>query len=708
MSEATALPAWPVNKAADAVALLARALGWGLPSDISAPPPPEGLSAAAPEGGPSSLHDYMNLVTSTFGLEAEFVSVRFRELSTCVGSVAPGLILLPGPAEGLLAVLHCKGNRLAIIAPDGSRHSIAKDLVVAALSGPKIAQLQPLAERLVNAAEIKSAARRRVALNAVVGQQCDGAISVGWLLRLGAARPLLQHASGMRLPRLLKGFAATHLLQYGGGLLMTYIAGSSALAGRIDTGWLVAGVLLLASLVPLQFIESWMLGRISIAVGVIVRQRLLWGALRLPLEMARQHGFGDFIGQTIESESVDIGLRAGGLLAIGAGIDLLGALWVMTLSSPPTALALFLWMGVSAALAWRYYRARLGWTDARFDLTGELLEKMLGHRTRLVQQPPATWHRREDQSLLNYEGRSRTFDAWTVALWSGVPFGWMLLGFGTLAPVWLHAQPEEARLALGIWGVLLGFRAFGRLSTGLTHLIGAAIALRRCRHLLRSAAAQEPQPLIAAAPSIEPPAVALEARNITVRYGDVGTPVLRGLTMNLCAGQRLLVQGASGSGKSTLAAALTGLAPIDSGQILLGGLDLTTLGWQRWRRLVASAPQFHENHLFSQTLAFNLLIGRAWPPTSNDLDEAVQVCEELGLGPLLQRMPSGLFQYVGETGWQLSHGEKSRVYIARTLLQRSKVVLLDESFAALDPQTMARALECVLRRAPTLVVIAHP
>ena len=80
----------------------------------------------------------------------------------------------------------------------------------------------------------------------------------------------------------------------------------------------------------------------------------------------------------------------------------------------------------------------------------------------------------------------------------------------------------------------------------------------------------------------------------------------------------------------------------------------------------------------------------------------------LVLGPLLARMPSGLFTHVGETGWQLSHGERSRIFIARTLLQRAQVVLLDESFAALDPETLATTLRCVLRRVPTLFVIAHP
>jgi ATP-binding cassette subfamily B protein len=325
-----------------------------------------------------------------------------------------------------------------------------------------------------------------------------------------------------------------------------------------------------------------------------------------------------------------------------------------------------------------------------------------------VQEPRAAWHRGEDQSLASYEAQGRALDNFTVALWNGVPFGWLTVGIMSLAPVWLYAAPQAPQLAVGLWGVLLGFRAFARLSTGLSSLAGAAIALRRCRHLLDSAAAPESQPLIAAAPTFAPPAAVLEADELTVRYSPAGAPVLRGLSFRVSAGQRVLIQGASGGGKSTLIATLAALTPKESGQLLLGGLDMPTLGERRWRRLVATAPQFHENHLFSSTLAFNLLIGRAWPPQRADLREAEQLCRELGLGPLIDRMPSGLFQHVGETGWQLSHGERSRVYIARTLLQRGAVVLLDESFAALDPEALAQSMRCVLRRASTLVVIAHP
>jgi ABC-type transport system involved in cytochrome bd biosynthesis fused ATPase/permease subunit len=123
---------------------------------------------------------------------------------------------------------------------------------------------------------------------------------------------------------------------------------------------------------------------------------------------------------------------------------------------------------------------------------------------------------------------------------------------------------------------------------------------------------------------------------------------------------------------------------------------------------VVAAPQFHENHVLTETFAFNLLMGRRWPPRPEDIQAAESLCRELGLGELLDRMPAGLLQLVGESGWQLSHGEKSRLYIARALLQGAELVVLDESFAALDPESLRQTLRCVLERAPTLLVIGHP
>lgn len=99
---------------------------------------------------------------------------------------------------------------------------------------------------------------------------------------------------------------------------------------------------------------------------------------------------------------------------------------------------------------------------------------------------------------------------------------------------------------------------------------------------------------------------------------------------------------------------------------------------------------------------------RAWPASDVELQEATDLCADLGLGELLARMPSGMMQLVGETGWQLSHGERSRIFLARALLQRTPLTILDESFAALDPERLALCLDTALAKTTTLLVIAQP
>jgi len=221
------------------------------------------------------------------------------------------------------------------------------------------------------------------------------------------------------------------------------------------------------------------------------------------------------------------------------------------------------------------------------------------------------------------------------------------------------------------------------------------------------AAAQPAAPGVAADLASGAGAV-LQAQDVAFTHEGRTEPVLKGCTLSLRRGDLALLEGESGSGKSTLAAVLAGLRRPSAGVILAGGLDRPTLGEAAWRRRIAVAPQYHENHILSASLGFNLLLGRPYPHSPQDLAEARELCRELGLAPLLERMPGGLDQMVGETGWQLSQGERSRVFLARALLQRASLVVLDESLAALDPENLRQCLECVIRRAETLLVIAHP
>jgi ABC-type molybdenum transport system ATPase subunit/photorepair protein PhrA len=91
----------------------------------------------------------------------------------------------------------------------------------------------------------------------------------------------------------------------------------------------------------------------------------------------------------------------------------------------------------------------------------------------------------------------------------------------------------------------------------------------------------------------------------------------------------------------------------------------------------------------------SLSAGEPHPHTAQDVAEAAEVCRELGLADLIGRMPAVLNQFVGDTGWRLSQGERSRIFLARALLQKAEIVVLDESLAALDPENFRQCLECV-------------
>jgi ATP-binding cassette subfamily B protein len=610
-------------------------------------------------------------------------------------------------------LLSSRHGALRLLAPDGRVRRCATDDLRATVCAGFEAPLLPEIDGLIDAAAVPPARRAAVRRVMLAERLADARIGGCWLLRLPATagfwRQMVQAGLPRRLGAMLALFAAVYALEIGGWRLI----GEAALDGRLDTGWLAAWVLLLLSLVPLRAMSGWLDARFALDTGHLLKQRLLAGALRLDLDTVRQLGAAQLLGRVMESQALEGLALSGGLGVIVSLLELGFAAWVLS-AGAAGALHLALlaaWVLLTGALSWRYAGVLRRWTQQRLDMSNQLIERMVGHRTRLAQEQPARRDAEDDGSLQGYLQTSREMDQAIAPIVAGAPGGWIVLALAGLGPAFVGGTATPAGLAISLGGILFAHRALGGISGGLSALARARLAWRRVGEIFHAGASMSGnEPFIAhgtltgtAAPA---GATLVDASQLVFGYGS-GAPVLRGADLRIAHGERLLLQGASGGGKSTLAALLTGLRQPRSGLLLLNGLDRHTLG-DSWHALATEAPQFHENHVLTGTLAFNLLMGRNWPASAAELQAAQTLCEELGLGPLIARMPAGLQQRVGETGWQLSHGEKSRVFLARALLQQAPLTVLDESFAALDPRTLKLCLDSALRRTRALLVIAHP
>ena len=631
-------------------------------------------------------------------------------------SAGTALLYLPGETRGRFVALLAGGTRgVVVLAPDLSRQRVDVDALRAALCASIEVPLQEQVDHLLQGAGLQGAraARARAALlsRSLGSRPLDGC----WLLRPAPGssfRALLRRAG---LPRRLAALVAAHSAQYGLWILSWWMIGRGALQGRIEPGWLAAWALLLLTLVPFRMLVTWWQGLLAIGTGGLLKRRLLAGALNLEADEIRHQGAGQLLGRVIESEAVESLALSGGFLGLVGAIELVAAAIILAIGSGGAfhALLLAAWVGGTALVGALYGRQRRAWTEQRVRLTHDLVESMVGHRTRLAQQPRERWHAGEDEAVEQLLQRGRRMDRTAGWLLAVAPRGWLVLGLLGLAPGFIAGRISMTGLAIGLGGTLLAYRAVEKVAGSVWHLSGAVVAWNSVASMFRAASrhrpvgppGSRPAEREGAAPDGDP---LLEANNLIFRYRNRGEPVLRGCSLRLRSGDRVVLEGSSGGGKSTLASLLAGLRDPESGLLLLDGLDRRTLGAAGWLRRVVAAPQFHENHVLAETFAFNLLMGRHWPPTQEDLDEAETICRELGLGELLDRMPAGLLQLVGETGWQLSHGERSRLYIARALLQGADLVILDESFAALDPENLRRCMRCVRDRAPSLLVIAHP
>ncbi|WP_327722685.1 ABC transporter ATP-binding protein/permease [Streptomyces sp. NBC_00490] len=191
-----------------------------------------------------------------------------------------------------------------------------------------------------------------------------------------------------------------------------------------------------------------------------------------------------------------------------------------------------------------------------------------------------------------------------------------------------------------------------------------------------------------------------EVASLDTRGGD---EVLKGISFRAEPGQTIALVGSSGAGKSTIAGLLPRLYDVDEGAVRIGGTDVRDLTAGSLRATLGMVTQ--DGHLFHDTVRANLLLARP-EATEDDLRDALRRSR---LEALVDSLPDGLDTVVGERGYRLSGGERQRMTIARLLLARQRVVILDEATAHLDNTSEAAVQEALTEalQGRTAIVIAH-
>ncbi|MQA83381.1 MAG: ATP-binding cassette domain-containing protein [Streptosporangiales bacterium] len=191
-----------------------------------------------------------------------------------------------------------------------------------------------------------------------------------------------------------------------------------------------------------------------------------------------------------------------------------------------------------------------------------------------------------------------------------------------------------------------------------------------------------------------------EVVNLDTRGGE---EVLHDVSFRAEPGQMVALVGSSGAGKSTIAQLVPRLYDVDSGAVRLSGVDVRDLSAESMREALGMVTQ--DGHLFHDSVRENLLLARS----EASEDELWEVLRRARLDTLIRSLPDGLDTVVGERGYRLSGGERQRLTIARLLLARPRVVILDEATAHLDSTSEAAVQEALTEALAgrTAVVIAH-
>lgn len=295
---------------------------------------------------------------------------------------------------------------------------------------------------------------------------------------------------------------------------------------------------------------------------------------------------------------------------------------------------------------------------------------------------------------------------------------WMWAGTMTLPRLAMAAV-----VAVGAWGVLAGWTTVGTVVAGVTLILVLRIPVEMLGFLLSdaimsvTAAARYWEVMDTAlditdadggiddAPRAEERAGVLEFDEVDFRFPDASHDLLRAVSLRIEPGETVALVGATGSGKTALASLVPRLYDVTGGAIRVDGTDVRGIPLNELRRLVSVS--FEEPILISASVAENVRMGS---PGATD----AEVREALGIAQaadFVRALPAGLDTEVGEQGLSLSGGQRQRLALARAVIGRPRILVLDDPLSAVDVDTeerVQRTLRTVLDASTTLIIAHRP
>jgi ATP-binding cassette subfamily C protein len=193
----------------------------------------------------------------------------------------------------------------------------------------------------------------------------------------------------------------------------------------------------------------------------------------------------------------------------------------------------------------------------------------------------------------------------------------------------------------------------------------------------------------------------IELRHVSFSHGR--EPVLEDLSLEIPAGEVTALVGPSGSGKTSIADLVVGLSDPGAGQVLVDGRDLASIDLTKWRQRIGYVPQ--DPFLLHDSIATNVSLGDP-DLAPADVERALRAAHAW---EFVERLPEGMQTWVGERGSSLSGGQRQRIAIARAIVHRPWLLVLDEATTALDPESEAAVWQAMkeLRGHVTILAISH-